>query len=69
MPSQPPDSTQVAHDWAARNLPGWPVERQVLAAHLVTRYGDPQEMTAGSLTWHDNGSVEAHRPVSGWRPA
>ena len=48
-------STQAAHDWAARTLPGWPVERQVLAAHLVTRYGEPQEMTASSLTWHDNG--------------
>jgi hypothetical protein len=50
-----PASSQAAHDWAARNLPNWPVERQVLAAHLVTRYGEPQEMTASSLTWHDNG--------------
>jgi len=50
-----PASTQAAHDWAARTLPAWPVERQVLAAHLVTRYGEPQEMTASALTWHDNG--------------
>lgn len=50
-----PASSQAAHDWAARNLATWPVERQVLAAHLVTRYGEPQEMTATSLTWHENG--------------
>lgn len=37
-----PASSQAAHDWAARNLPKWPVERQVLAAHLVTRYGEPR---------------------------
>ncbi|HTC45540.1 MAG TPA: hypothetical protein VK696_10860 [Steroidobacteraceae bacterium] len=48
-------ATPAAHEWAAHNLPGWPVERQVLAAHLVSRYGNPQEMTAESLTWHDNG--------------
>ncbi len=34
-------STPAAHDWAARILKDWPVERQVLAAHLVTRYGEP----------------------------
>jgi hypothetical protein len=49
-------STAAAHEWAARNLKDWPVERQVLAAHLVTRYGDPQEITARSLTWYDNGA-------------
>ena len=49
-------STPAAHEWAARNLKDWPVERQVLAAHLVTRYGDPQEVTARSLTWYDNGA-------------
>jgi hypothetical protein len=48
-------STPAAHEWAAHNLPGWPVERQVLAAHLVTLYGNPQEMTPQSLTWYDNG--------------
>lgn len=48
-------STPAAHDWAARTLPSWPVERQVLAAHLVTRYGEPREVTASALTWYDNG--------------
>jgi len=48
-------STPAAHEWAAKNLPGWPVERQVLAAHLVTLYGNPQELTARSLSWYDNG--------------
>lgn len=48
-------STAAAHEWAAHNLPGWPVERQVLAAHLVTLYGNPQEMTPTSITWYDNG--------------
>jgi hypothetical protein len=48
-------STPAAHEWAARNLKDWPVDRQVLAAHLVTRYGDPEEVTARSLTWYDNG--------------
>lgn len=48
-------STPAAHEWAAHNLPGWPVERQVLAAHLVTLYGNPQEITPRSLTWYDNG--------------
>jgi len=50
-----PASTAAAHEWAARNLKDWPVERQVLAAHLVTRYGEPQEIGARSLTWYDNG--------------
>jgi hypothetical protein len=49
-------ASPAAHDWAARTLAGWPVDRQVLAAHLVTRYGEPQEVTAVSLTWHDNGA-------------
>jgi hypothetical protein len=48
-------STPASHEWAAHNLAGWPVERQVLAAHLVTLYGNPQEMTASALTWYDNG--------------
>ena len=48
-------ATPAAHEWAARNLASWPVERQVLAAHLVTRYGEPQERTPDSLTWYDNG--------------
>jgi hypothetical protein len=48
-------STAAAHEWAAKNLAGWPVERQVLAAHLVTVYGDPQELTSRSLSWYDNG--------------
>ena len=48
-------STPAAHDWAAKNLPDWPVERQVLAAHLVTRYGAPQEVTPRALSWYDNG--------------
>lgn len=48
-------TTPASHAWAAKNLPGWPVDRQVLAAHLVTLYGDPQEMTPESLTWYDNG--------------
>jgi hypothetical protein len=48
-------ATPAAHDWAARNLKDWPVDRQVLAAHLVTRYGEPQELTPRSLTWYDNG--------------
>jgi hypothetical protein len=48
-------STPAAHDWAARTLKDWPVERQVLAAHLVTRYGDPQEVTPRSVSWYDNG--------------
>lgn len=48
-------STPASHAWAAQHLAGWPVERQVLAAHLVTLYGDPQEQTPTSLTWHDNG--------------
>jgi hypothetical protein len=51
----PTASTPAAHDWAAHNLPGWPVELQVLAAHLVTRYGEPQELTSRSLTWYDKG--------------
>jgi hypothetical protein len=51
----PSASTPAAHEWAAQNLKDWPVERQVLAAHLVTRYGPPQEITARSLTWTDNG--------------
>jgi hypothetical protein len=49
-------STPAAHEWAARNLKDWPVDRQVLAAHLVTRYGEPQEITPRSLTWYDNGA-------------
>lgn len=49
-------STPAAHEWAARNLKDWPVDRQVLAAHLVTRYGDPQEITPRSLTWYNNGA-------------
>jgi len=48
-------ASPAAHDWAARNLKDWPVERQVLAAHLVTRYGEPQEVTPRSITWYDNG--------------
>jgi hypothetical protein len=48
-------SSRSAHDWAARTLPDWPVEQQVLAAHLVTRYGEPKEITPQSLTWYDNG--------------
>ncbi len=51
----PTSSTPAAHDWAARNLKDWPVERQVLAAHLVTRYGEPAELTPRSLSWYDNG--------------
>ncbi|MEJ0006286.1 MAG: hypothetical protein WDM77_07840 [Steroidobacteraceae bacterium] len=49
-------STPAAHEWAARNLKDWPVDRQVLAAHLVTRYGEPQEITARSVAWYDNGT-------------
>jgi hypothetical protein len=49
------ETTPAAHEWAAHNLPAWPVERQVLAAHLVTRYGNPQEITPRSLTWYENG--------------
>ena len=48
-------STPASHQWAAQNLAGWPVERQVLAAHLVTLYGNPQEITPHSLTWYENG--------------
>jgi len=48
-------STPAAHEWAAHNLSGWPVERQVLAAHLVTLYGNPEEITPRALTWYDNG--------------
>jgi hypothetical protein len=51
----PTASTPAAHDWAARTLKDWPVERQVLAAHLVTRYGEPQEVTPRSVSWYDNG--------------
>jgi hypothetical protein len=51
----PTTSTPAAHEWAARNLKDWPVDRQVLAAHLVTRYGNPQEITAQALIWYDNG--------------
>jgi hypothetical protein len=51
----PTSSTPAAHDWAARTLKDWPVERQVLAAHLVTRYGEPQEVTPRSVSWYDNG--------------
>jgi hypothetical protein len=49
-------STPAAHDWAARTLKDWPVELQVLAAHLVTRYGEPQEVTPRSVSWYDNGA-------------
>lgn len=48
-------ASPAAHEWVARTLKNWPVDRQVLAAHLVTRYGEPREVTAQSLTWYDNG--------------
>jgi hypothetical protein len=51
----PSSASPAAHDWAARTLKDWPVERQVLAAHLVTRYGEPQEVTPRSVSWYDNG--------------
>ncbi len=51
----PVPATPAAHEWAARNLKDWPVDRQVLAAHLVTRYGEPQEVSSRSLAWYDNG--------------
>jgi hypothetical protein len=51
----PTSSSQAAHEWAARNLKDWPVDRQVVAAHLVTRYGEPQEVTPRSVSWYDNG--------------
>ena len=51
----PTSSTPAAHEWAARILKDWPVERQVLAAHLVTRYWEPQEVTPRSVSWFDNG--------------
>lgn len=51
----PTTSSPAGHEWAARNLKDWPVDRQVLAAHLVTRYGEPQEVTSRSVSWYDNG--------------
>jgi hypothetical protein len=51
----PTTSTPAAHEWAAVNLKDWPVDRQVLAAHLVTRYGEPQEITPRSIGWYNNG--------------
>jgi hypothetical protein len=49
------DITPAAHAWAAEHLKDWPIERQVLAARLITEYGEPQEATSRSLTWYDNG--------------
>lgn len=49
------DITAAAHAWAAEHLKDWPVERQTLAARLVTKYGAPQEVSARSITWYDNG--------------
>ncbi|HTY51479.1 MAG TPA: hypothetical protein VMB48_17470 [Steroidobacteraceae bacterium] len=51
----PIDITPAAHAWAAEHLRGWPVERQTLAARLVSKYGPPQEANARSITWYDNG--------------
>ncbi|HTY49938.1 MAG TPA: hypothetical protein VMB48_09630 [Steroidobacteraceae bacterium] len=49
------DITPAAHAWAAEHLKDWPVERQTLAARLVTQYGEPQEVSARVITWYDNG--------------
>ncbi len=32
------------------------MELQVLAAHLVTRYGEPQDISPKAIGWSDNGS-------------
>ncbi len=48
-------STPEARDWAAKNLKGWPPERQALAAHLVAKYGQPQDSSPRQISWFDNG--------------
>jgi len=51
----PTAATPEAREWAAKHLKGWPVERQTLAAHLVAKYGPPQDESQREITWYDNG--------------
>ena len=50
----PTAATPEAREWAAKNLKGWPPERQALAAHLVAKYGPPQDVSQRQIAWFDN---------------
>ena len=41
--------------WSQKSLAGWPDAVRRLGAQLVTKYGQPAEITARQVTWHGNG--------------
>jgi hypothetical protein len=59
----PPPVTQTAQivpstealAWAQKSLAAWPESTRRLGAQLVTKYGQPAEVTARQITWVSNG--------------
>ena len=54
LPSQTAPSAE-ALAWAQKNLAGWPDSTRRLGAQLMTKYGQPAEVTARQVTWLGNG--------------
>jgi hypothetical protein len=54
LPSQTAPST-AALAWAQKSLAGWPEATRRLGAQLMTKYGQPAEVTARQVTWVGNG--------------
>jgi hypothetical protein len=40
--------------WSQKTLASWPEATRRLGAQLVTKYGQPAEVTSRQVTWHDN---------------
>lgn len=47
-------STADAQAWVRKNLTDWPQRAQKTATQLLSKYGPPNEQTAGQLIWHGN---------------
>ena len=54
LASQTTPSTE-ALAWAQKSLAGWPESTRRLGAQLMTKYGQPAEVTARQVTWVGNG--------------
>lgn len=49
------ESKRAAAAWAHDHLQHWPPERVALAVTLIEKYGRPDDVSAHTLTWYNNG--------------
>ena len=53
--SKPSDSKAMGPHKADQVIAGWKATPQDVAKKMIDKYGEPQEVTANRLIWHNNG--------------